>query len=187
MLSVVDVNTIEIHSNHRNCCVVVNYRCYNKSLEMLRHKVTSTDVQRIRIQEVRTTYRQSDVPKYSDDTIKNHQRPIDNNISSQQSFNHNSNSTHRNRHTPKRSRIDQNDSTQDVTSALPDLHNSADIESSFMSRTFEVEIRGSYINSCIPGDIVNIIGIVKTTNVSLLFQFGIKTFIIIHFCSTTIK
>lgn len=38
-------------------------------------------------------------------------------------------------------------------------------------RTIEIEVRGSLINTCIPGDLLSCVGIVKTIQVNRLMNF----------------
>lgn len=121
---------------------------------MLRHKILCTDVQRIKIQEISLSpsplnptpsIRDSSSSLPPQQQWSNNNPPTRNNASTH----HNHNNTHKRNNTNHEPNLTGNEAISSADCRAP--------------RTFEFEIRGALVNRCcIAGDIVNVIGVVKT-------------------------
>ena len=144
-------------------------KCYNKVLDIIRHKIQSTDVQRIKVQEI--VLRGCSENSYHNSNSNTNTQNNNNNT------NTHSNSNHRH----------QNNSLRDLTNTHHNNNNNPnnnntntnnpitirDETDTRAPRTFEFEVQGNMVNKCcIAGDIVNIIGIVKISSDKSRASFG---------------
>ena len=137
---------------------------------MLRHKILCTDVQRIKIQEISLSPLPLSTAPSSRDSSSSLPQQRGNNTHST----HNNTSTHHpnhNHHTRKQHHPHESNHTSNEGNS-----SSADCRA---PRTFEFEIRGALVNRCcIAGDIVNVIGIVKTASAVRIYIHGfVSTFL----------
>ena len=189
-------------------------RCFGKSLEMLRHKVIATNIQRIKVQEIssstivntptthtnsnsngqtngRANKTQSNIStstgsavgpldenndidfNYFDDNSNNNAATSNNNsnnVKSRSSNNGNNNNNNSNNNAATSNNNNSNNVKSRSSNNGNNNNNNSGGNTHKGPRSFECEVRGAMVgHTCIPGDMVNIVGVVKTISVSHCF------------------
>jgi hypothetical protein len=152
---------------------IIFYRCYNKSLEFLHQNVQSTDIQRVKIQEV---FQLSGNSYNNPDSDVNGRSQEEDHRNSQKVREPKGNKGNRvDNHEKKRKNSEfdyYNEDEVNISNQGKSVSGHGQVQDEGKidirtPRTFECELRGNLVNkSCKTGDVVNIIGIVKTTHVS---------------------
>ena len=161
-------------------------RCFGKSLEMLRHKVIATNIQRIKVQEISSTIVNTPMTHTNSNSNSNNGQTngrankmqsnisttgavgsLDENNNNDIDFNYFDDNSNNNAAT-------SNNNSNNVKSRSSNNGNNNNNNSGGNThkgpRSFECEVRGAMVgHTCIPGDMVNIVGVVKTISVSHCF------------------
>jgi DNA helicase MCM8 len=116
--------------------VCITPKCYNKYLEFDRSSVKTIDYQRIKITEL---------DEINEQLLLRQKRKMK---SEEEDVDHNNN----NHHHSKYDDVEHNPSSSSASTAR-------------VPRTMEVEVRDSLVNTCVPGDLLSIVGIVKSIQV----------------------
>lgn len=134
-------------------------KCYNKYLEFDRSSVKTIDYQRIKITEVEEIH---------DTMIRNQSKKKRMNRNTLANSNVNSNEYINDRYPNNEVEYDDNEVDNDINTAR-------------IPKSIEIEVRDTLVNTCIPGDLLNIVGIVKSIQVicsiliahSIIYQYEI--------------